>query len=276
MNDLFKRWFSALFASGFMLLLARPVPAKPAGPEDIKRITARGELIVAMPSFDDPPFFYQHAGTMQGVDVELAQGLAEALHVQLRIDRRPASFNAAVDLVAGGEADAAVCKLSRTLPRAARVRFSNPYLSLNHAMAINRLAFAQLAHGRDFESVIRHFTGTIGVIEQSSFAEFAARNFPEAKVVPFHDWKAVVAAVERGQITAAYRDEFEIQRLLQEDPRSSLALRTVTFSDVQDSLAVAVPSDSYQLLAVVNLYLDQQPVKLTVARVLERLKETRP
>lgn len=245
-------------------------------PPDIQRIAARGALVVAVPSFDAPPFFYTQDGEVRGLDADMAHDLANALGVQVRFNRQAATFNDAVDLVAEGRADIAICKLSRTLARARKIRFSDPYLTLNHALAIHRLAFAALARGRDLATVVRNFTGSIGVIDQSAFADYAVHNFPQAHVVRYPDWNAAVRALLQGQVTALYRDEFEIERLFRSDPRMALTLRTVTFSDIQDSLGMAVASDSHQLLAVANLYLAQRTEKLTVAKVLERLDEVKP
>jgi ABC-type amino acid transport substrate-binding protein len=265
-----------LLVMALWLTLAGTARAAPHAPSDIGRITARGELVVAVPSFDAPPFFFRRNGELEGVDIELARGLAEALSVKARFDRRGATFNAALERVASGAADVAICKLSRTLARAARVRFSEPYLRFNHALVINRLRFAEIAHGQDLAKVIRHYTGSIGVIEQSSFADFAVRNFPSASLVTYRDWDAVVAALKRGEITAAYRDQFEIDRIFKLDPRMALTLRTVTFSDLEDTLGIAVAPDSSQLLSVINLFLSQRREKLTVESLLKRLDEARP
>lgn len=259
-------WWSILSLTGSL---------RAAVPMDIQRIKARGALIVAIPSFDAPPFFYSEGTTLRGLDIELAHGLAEALEVPLRFDRRASTFNAVIDEIAKGEADVAVCKLSRTLARATRIRFSAPYLTFHHALAINRLRFADLAHGRELAAVIRQFTGSIGVIEQSSFADFAARNFPKAKLVRFHDWNAVVGALKRGDITAAYRDEFEINCLLKSDPRMALTLRSVTLTDTEDSLGIAVAPGDHQLLALIDLYLSQRIDKLTIDKVMKRFDEVK-
>jgi ABC-type amino acid transport substrate-binding protein len=258
------------------ILGAAASPAPPPAPADIQRILTRGVLVVAMPSFDAPPFFYRQGGILRGLDVELAYGVAEALKVLPRFDRQASTFNGAVEVVARGEADLAVCKLSRTLGRASRVRFSEPYLTLHHALALNRLRFADLARGRDLASVIRSYNDSLGVIEASSFVDFAGRNFPRARLVKFKDWPAVTAALKRGQVTAAYRDEFEINCLLKSDPRMALTLRAVTLADTEDSLGVAVPPDSQQLLALVNLYLAQRHDKLTIETVMKRFEEVRP
>ncbi|MBS4098551.1 MAG: amino acid ABC transporter substrate-binding protein [Sulfuricella sp.] len=239
-------------------------------PPDIRRIVERGELVVAMPRHDAPPFFYQKDGETQGIDAELARGLAKELKVKLRFDRSAASFNEVVDVIARGEADVAICKLSRTLVRARTIRFSEPYLSLRHVLALNRLRFAELAHGRDLPSVIRRFEGTLGVIVDSSYADFARHNFPHAKILEYPDWAGVVAALKQGEVAAAYRDEFEIKRLLKTDPLTSLLLRTVTLTDTQDTLGIAVAHDSHQLLSLINLYLAQRPEKLSVEKILRR------
>jgi len=239
---------------------------------DIRRIVERGELVVAMPRVDSPPFFYAKDGGVQGIDADLARGLAQALNVKLRFHRGAASFNEVVDVIARGGADVAICKLSRTISRARTVRYSDSYLTLRHVLALNRVRFAELAKGRDLPSVIRHFEGSIGVIAESSFADFAQHNFPRAKIVEFRDWDAVIEALKSGKVVAAYRDEFEIKKLLKTDPRASLVMRTVTLTDTQDSLGIAVPYDSYQLLGLINLFLAQQPEILTVEKILKRVE----
>lgn len=263
-----------------VVLLSPPVLAGTQSPApdtrllapDIRRIVERGELIVAMPKTDSAPFFFTKDGQTKGIDVELAQGLANELQVKLRINRDAANFNDVVAVIARGEADAAICKLSRTLGRAKSIRFSDPYLKLRHTLAINRIRFAALSGERDLPSVVRHFEGTVGVIASSSYVDFARNNFPKAKIVEFPGWDDLVSAVKKGDVDAAYRDEFEIKRLFRNDPRTSLVLRAVTFTDTQDSLAVAVHQDAHQLLALINLYLTQRPEALSVDSVLRRVE----
>lgn len=273
-----KRKWLVLFAALLWMVLgplaALAAPAgSPAMPPDIRRIVERGELVVAMPRNDAPPFFYEKGGEMHGIDVDLARGLARELKVKLRFHRGAASFNDVVEVVARGEADAAVCKLSRTLVRAQTVRFSDPYLTLRHVLALNRMRFAELSKGRDLPAVIRRFEGSVAVIANSSYTGFARQNFAKAKIVEYADWDNVVAALKRGDVVAAYRDEFEIKRLLKTDPLTSLLLRTVTLTDTQDTLGIAVAHDSYQLLSLINLYLAQRPEKLTVEKILQLNEE---
>lgn len=238
---------------------------------DIARIVNRGELVVAMLAVDTPPFFYLKNGELIGTDVDLAKALAMELKVKVRFDRSAKSFNDVIDRVAKREADLGVSKLSRTLGRAQMVRFSEPYLLLNHSFLINRSGFAKLARGKTPNTVLREFNGTLGVIDDSSFADYASKYFPLAELRAYGSWPEIVQAVEKGEIVAGYRDEFEVKRIFKSDPGATVSMKSVTFKDLNDTLGVAVGNQSPNLLAFVNQFFALSNSKLTVDKVLGAL-----
>lgn len=255
--------------SGLALLPGRGLwAATPLLAPELRQIVARGELRVAMPSFDSPPFFYQDQGSLKGLDVDIAAGLARVLQVPVRFVRQASSFNGVVEQVARREVDLAACKMSRTLARARQVRFSEPYFISRHALLLNRVVFARQARGRELAQVVRQFDGSLGVIRDSAFADLAAQNFPRARLVHYDSWEAVLAALERGEVVAAYRDELEMRRLFQRDPSLSLNLRLVALTDTEDAQALVLPPDAEQFLALVNLYLLQQRLRFSIEQVL--------
>lgn len=255
--------------SGLALLPGRGLwAATPLLAPELRQIVARGELRVAMPSFDSPPFFYQEQGSLKGLDVDIAAGLARVLQVPVRFVRQASSFNGVVEQVARREVDLAACKMSRTLARARQVRFSEPYFISRHALLLNRVVFARQARGRELAQVVRQFDGSLGVIRDSAFADLAAQNFPRARLVHYDSWEAVLAALERGEVVAAYRDELEMRRLFQRDPSLSLNLRLVALTDTEDAQALVLPPDAEQFLALVNLYLLQQRLRFSIEQVL--------
>jgi polar amino acid transport system substrate-binding protein len=239
---------------------------------DIARIVTRGELVVAMLGVDTPPFFYEKNGELVGLEVDLAKAMGKELGVTVRFNRNAKSFNGVVDIVARGEADLAISKLSRTLARSQVISFTQPYLTLNHALILNRVAFAQYARERPVTDVIRRFNGTIGVINRSSFQDYAGRYFPKAQIKTYPGWPEVLKALEKGEVMAAYRDEFEIKRILKSDPTSSLTLRTVTLKDLEDTLGIAVGINDRTLLAFANEFLVQRSEKLNINKVLAALE----
>lgn len=238
---------------------------------DIARIVKRGELVVAMVGVDTPPFFFESAGTLSGLEVQMARELAHELKVKVRFDRSARSFNEVVEVVARQQADLGISKLSRTLARAQMVRFSDPYLTLNHAMVLNRLALAKVAADTPISQVVRNFKGSIGVLAKTSYADSAVRNFPQAEIRPYLAWPELIKAVSSGEVMSAYRDEFEIKQVLKSDPTFALTLRTVTFKDLEDSLGIAVGVTDTTLLAFVNQFLAQRKDKLDIKKVLQAL-----
>lgn len=240
---------------------------------DFAPIIQRGELVVAMLGIDSPPFFSEKNGQLAGIEVDLANDIGRALGVKVRFDRSAMTFDGVVKLLASGHADIAISKLSQTLARARQINYSRPYLTLHRALLINRMRFAVHAGKRTLPDVIRTFDGAIGVIASSSYADYAKKNFPRAKIVPYPSWQALIDGLKAGDVIAAYRDEFEIKRLLKLDPTASLTLRTVTFQDLNDTLAVGVRVDEPTVLSFINEYLTERNEKLDITSVLDAAKQ---
>lgn len=236
---------------------------------EFARIVGRGELVVAVLGVDQPPFFEEHDGKLSGLDITLATDIARKLGVKVRFNRDAKTFDDVVSLLAKGKADIAVSKLSRTLSRAQVISFSAPYLSLKRSLLLNRVKFAQLAHGRPVPEVIRAYDGSIGVVANSSYAGYVTNNFPKAQVRSYPTRDAVLSALNAGEVTAAFRDEFEVKRVLKIDPTASLRLRVVTLQDLEDTLAIGVNVSEPTLLAFVNQFLAERNTKFDVGTVLQ-------
>ena len=237
---------------------------------ELARIIRRGELVAAVIGLPAPPFVDEKGGRLVGYDIELASAIAATLRVGVRFDRSAMTYNQVTEMVAQGRADIGLSKLARTLARAQMVRFSHTYLHIPHALLFNRVALAKISGDRPVPAMVRNFSGTLGVIQQSAFEDFAVTNFPAAKLVRFRNWDAAVEAVKRGTVAAIYRDEVEVRGVLQADAGLALTLRSVTFTDLESALAIAVNMRDGPLLAYINEFLDSMPNKPTVASILER------
>lgn len=238
--------------------LAEAGGPRTAMPPDIQRIQDRGKLIVALLGIDNPPFFMEEANNVApiGLDIKIAEGLAEALGVGLEFNRSAKTFNEVVDKVYGLEADIAISKLSRTLSRAQRVRFSQPYVTMRQGLLVNRLQLAEQSEGTQVIEAIRNFNGDVGVIQGSSYGGFIKQKFPKATIQEYPTWDDIVEAVVNGEIQAAYRDELEVKKVILKNPDAALRLQTIALTDTQDQIAMALPWDSQNLQAFVNQYLD--------------------
>src|SRR6185312_16366090 len=198
----------AVLASLATLATLLAVPALAAEPPrlapDMQRIIDRGKLVVAITAADVPPFVITGAdGKLAGYDVALAEGMARALGVPVAFDRSAPDADAVIDRVARHEADLGLSRLSETLDRAKRVRFSRPYLTLHRALLLNRPRFAHLAEGRDPVEVVKGLDAAIAVVGSDDRAA-AQRLLPEAQLHDYPRWEPdAVDAVLKGAVAAA-------------------------------------------------------------------------
>lgn len=277
-------WLMMEMSHGLVSAQTAPDPIAPKSPlvkvrngqmvaPDIARILNRGELVVAVISSDSAPFFSEMDGAMVGTDVNVARLIGKELGIPVRFDRTAKTFEAVVDMAAEGRADIGMGRLARTTLRAQKVSFSTPYMTLQHSFIINRLEFSKISGDRAAQSVIRNFNGTLGVIGRSAWEEFGRRNFPKAKIVTYTSWDKVLEAVKKGEVVAAYRDQFEIQKIMHADPGLALTLRTATFKDIESSLSLMIGIQDTALLSFVNEVITMRHEKQTVAMLLKELKE---
>lgn len=259
------------FLASLATLLAPPTFAaeRPSLAPDMQRIMDRGKLVVAITAADVPPFVVTGAdGKLAGHDIALAEGMARALGVPVAFDRSAGSADAVIDVVARHGADVGLSRLSETLDRAKRVRFSRPYLTLHRALLLNRPRFARLAQGRDPVEVMRGLEAAIAVVD-SSDREAAQRLLPEARLRDYPRWEPdAVDAVLKGTVAAALGDELMVRRALAAQPEAPLLLRSVILPETHDPIGVALPWDSLQLLAWVDLYLETAATPLDLDALL--------
>jgi ABC-type amino acid transport substrate-binding protein len=240
-------------------------------PPDIQRILDRGTLVVAVLDRDNPPFFMKlNDGTLGGLDIQLAQAIAEQLGVKLVLNRSADTFNGVVDTVFNQDADMAISKISRTMQRVLKVRFSTPYLTMRQGLLVNRLQLAQQAKSDNVTATIRELSGEVGVIKGSSYVGVLQQKFPQATIVELDSWSDIVAAVSTGEILAGYRDELEIKKVVLTKPDAALQLQTAVLTDTQDALAMVLPWESRHLLALTNQYLDTLESDYTVDGIIEQ------
>lgn len=244
-----------LAAGGGGLLIAQAQAATPGQAQD-KPVVSDNKLRVAMPAFASDPFFPADGSGDSGIDMDLARGIAAELGVEPVFDRSAVTFDAMVQKLTSGEADLAIGKLSRTLQRGRSILYSRPYAMLHQGLLANRVNLARIAQGKPPEQIIRDFSGDLGVIEGSSFATYAATTFPHARIRRFAGWNTVVDAIRNGAIDLAYRDDFEIKKLMVDDPSMTVVARSITLTDKVDTIAVGISPDNPHLAAFVDLYLD--------------------
>lgn len=240
----------AVLAAGTEVTAAGPQPT------DIDLLKQGGVLRVAIPDLNAPPFFTKSNDLQTSIDISIATVLAQALGVRLEVDRRPTTFDQAVDYLVAGDVHLALCKLSRTLPRAQRIIYSRPYAALTHALFLNRVRFAELAGTREVDDVVRDFEGELAILAKSSYTYFAKKDFPAATIREYPSWPEVFRAVRDGEVHAGYSDSHMVNRLFAADPSTSIVARAITLTDKVDRVAIGLSPSAPHLTAFVNLFLE--------------------
>ena len=116
-----------LHASCFILL---SFPFASSSAAELKEIQQRGYLTVAVKDDLRPLGFRDSAGRLQGLEIELAQRLAQdVLHKPDALKMQPVANADRIAVVLEGKADLTIAGVTLTESRARLVSFSIPYYS---------------------------------------------------------------------------------------------------------------------------------------------------
>jgi polar amino acid transport system substrate-binding protein len=249
---------------------AQEALSQPTAARDLQSIIDAKRLRVAVTRFDLPSFHtHRQDGTLVGAEIDIAQQIGQALGVRVEFIEEADSFDAVVDLVAAERADIGISKLSQTYRRFHPVRFSEPYLTLRHALLFNRAAIAREANGRPPAAVLQRYRGQIGVIAGSAYVDFAMTNFPEARVIKAPTWDDVVTSLLAGQVDAIYRDEFEIRRIVKISPALNVQFGTAAITDQNALLSIAICDTCSKLQELINYHLGRTKNNITLKTLLD-------
>ncbi len=236
---------------------------------ELRGLFERNVLRVAIYKANTPPFYFVNKDNeLTGVDVEMIKGFARNLGLKIEFIRRAQTLDGVVDLVANGEADLAICKLSITFSRATKVLFTKPYIKLRKALLVNRILLQQQLNGRSKKEAIQNLKGTLGVIGNSSYVNYAQQRFKHMKIKEYGSWKEVVNAVISQEIIAGFRDEAEIKKVILDNKDRAINLLTAVLEDDFDPKGIAVPSDATYLKALLDFYIDSTGLELSANTVL--------
>jgi ABC-type amino acid transport substrate-binding protein len=237
---------------------------------DLHWLANKGEFVVGFVSQDDVPFFYEKGNATVGLEVDLVKRFAQSINLPLRVDRSARTYQEIVDLVADKKIHIGVHS-TPTFKRVQKVSFSRAYSKLNHSLILNRVELAKLSNGLGVDKVLRQFSGTMGILANSAWDEFANENFPRAKVIGFPSWEAVADAVLSGRVICGYRNEFYTRKILKSNPSRALSLKIVSFSDLSHDYSFAVSHDNKILKELLNEFVSHRPGQLHLDQLLRSI-----
>ena len=223
------------------------------------RILARGEIRIGTTG-SQPPFSMRHRdGRLFGMDVDLAEGLARTLGVELKLVTMP--FADLLPALGRGEIDAVLSGMTMTGERNLEVAFAGPYFVSGKAALSKSASFA----GADDPSDINR-RARMAVLAGSTSELFAQRELPEVEIVAVENYDAGIRMVLDDSVDAMIADYPVTIVALFQHPDADLASTVSTFSF--EPIGVAIAPEGHLLTNVVQNYI----LLLEGTGTLERLR----
>jgi polar amino acid transport system substrate-binding protein len=187
-------------------------------------------------------------GRLVGLDVELAQTLANAMGLELVLVETP--FVDLLPDLEAGKVDLVISSLTITPARNARVAFAGPYLISGASLLTREDLVDSLSDQASLDSADRTWAALSGSTGESLIREA----FPNAKFVGLDDQEMATAMIESGAIDGLIADLPSVRYMLSRHPDKGLAMLPAPFTT--EPLGIALPPHSPLFANLVQNYLN--------------------
>lgn len=204
-----------------------------------------GKLTVGT-SPDFPPFENLENDQYVGLDIDLAQALADKLGLELEM--KTLQFDAIVPAVAaGGQVDLGISGITIDPEREEQVDFSDSYY-------IDDLAVVAMKADADitadtYADALNQAGVTIAVQSGTTAESYAQENFPNATTQPYGNATDAFAAMQAGQANAVITNKAVGAKMVSESYTDAQVIKEIATGE---EYGVAVSKDNSALLDAVN------------------------
>ena len=214
-----------------------------------------GKLTMATNATFPPYEMTTDAGTIEGIDVDTAQAIAEKLGLELQIDDM--DFDAALLSVQQGKADIAMAGITVTDERMAVMSFSDSYATGIQSIIVPN--DSDIASPDDLAGKkIGTQRGTTGYI-------YCSDDFGDENVVAYDDGLTAVQALNNGQVDAVVIDNAPAQEFVAANP----GLKVLDTSYAEEDYAIGVAKGS-ALEDAVNKALEELKADGTLQAIVDK------
>ena len=195
-------------------------------------------------------------GGYEGIDVEIAQAIAEKLGCELVVDDM--DFSSILTAVQGGKADVALAGLTVTEERKQNVDFTDSY-----AKGVQSIIVPE---GSDIKSVDDLEGKMIGTQEGTTGYIYCSDDYGDDHVVAYTNGAMAVEALKAGKVDCVVIDNNPAKAFV--DKNEGLALLDTAY--VEEDYAIAVSKDNPALLEAVNTALVELIEDGTVQSIVDK------
>ena len=202
-----------------------------------------GKLTMATNATFPPYEMTTDNGTVEGIDVDTAQAIADKLGLELQVDDM--EFDAALLSVQQGKADIAMAGITVTDERKAVMAFSDSY-----ATGIQSIIVPE---GSDIASPDDLAGKKIGTQRGTTGYIYCSDDFGDENVVAYDDGLTAIQALNNGQVDAVVIDNEPAKAYVESNP----GLKILDTSYAEEDYAIGMNKDNAALLDAVNAALEE-------------------
>ena len=215
-----------------------------------------GKLTMATNATFPPYEMTTDAGTIEGIDVDTAQAIAEKLGLELQIDDM--DFDAALLSVQQGKADIAMAGITVTDERMAVMSFSDSYATGIQSVIV--------PEGSDITSVDDLAGKKIGTQRGTTGYLYCSDDFGEDAVVAYDNGLTAVQALNNGQVDAVVIDNEPAKAYVESNP----GLKILDTSYAEEDYAIGMNKSNTALLEAVNAALEELKADGTLQAIVDK------
>lgn len=193
------------------LIATPPISLQSASSAELQEIERRGKLIVAVKDNLRPLGFPDAEGNLQGLEIDLARGLAEELLGDPEaIVLQPVSNRERLDVVMDGTVDLAIARVTATIPRSRLVDFSPYYYLDGTGLVTQKASVGSLG---DLAS------GKVAVLNGSSTIAVIRSELANTQLIGVDSYQEALALLEGDRADAFAADNSVLAGWVQEYPQ---------------------------------------------------------
>ena len=215
-----------------------------------------GKLTMATNATFPPYEMTTDNGTIEGIDVETAQAIADKLGLELQVDDM--DFDAALLSVQQGKADIAMAGITVTDERKAVMAFSDSY-----ATGIQSIIVPE---GSDIATADDLAGKKIGTQRGTTGYLYCSDDFGEDAVVAYDNGLTAVQALNNGQVDAVVIDNEPAKAYVESNP----GLKILDTSNAEEDYAIGMNKDNTALLDAVNAALEELKADGTLQSIVDK------
>lgn len=224
--------------------------------------TSDSDTLVMATNATFPPYEYVDGEECKGIDIEIAQAIADAMGKKLEVD--DIDFDSIIPAITTGKADMALAGMTVTDERKENVDFSDSYATGVQVIIVPEDSDITSPDDLANDKMIGVQQGTTGHIYCSDTPEKGG--FGEDHVTAYPNGASAIQALQTGKVDAVVIDNEPAKAFVAENP----GLKILDTEYVTEDYAIAVKKGNTELLDQINETLAKLKADGTLQSIIDK------